>query len=145
RRIMALDREQNGTKGPVCVDRPRDVLGDAHGGRTYEKRPARVVGRDDLSAADRHLAMVLFLNYLSDAALNLDTKLLTDRQVEATVHDAEAVGRADHGICGVVEVVACARLDDLDVAEDLVPGAHQLHAVVDKQDAVEHPCKLHSN
>src|SRR5262245_65434255 len=76
---------------------------------------------------------------LLDAALDLEAERVADREIEAAVHDPEAVCRADHRVGRRREVVALDDLDAFAVVEGLVPRAHERRVSVDEN----HPVGYH--
>lgn len=75
---------------------------------------------------------------LDDRALELglhaEAELIADREIESAIHDPEAVRRADHGVGGVIEVVALDDGDVLDLGEHRAPRAGEPSIARDQRD-----------
>ena len=97
--VVVADGAQDGAEGQVSVRGVGDVHGDAHGGRADEEGEVVAVGGDDEGEADGELAVVFGEDALADAALDVPAEALAQDEVEAAVHEAEAVGGADDGVC----------------------------------------------
>src|SRR5262245_3461409 len=78
-------------------------------------------------------------DHLLDAALDLEAKHIADREIEAAIHDPEAVRRADHRVGRRREVVVLDDLDAFAVVERLVPRAHERRVSIDEN----HPFGYH--
>jgi hypothetical protein len=131
--VVVLHRHQDGAKRQVGVDRERDRFRDPHRRGHDQVAPPRVAGLDHFRRPDRQLPVVLFIDQLLDLPLQGKAELVADGEVQATVHDAEAVRGADDGIGRALKIIAGDRPDRRAVRELCFPAVHQGLRAIDQE------------
>ncbi len=92
-----------------------------HGRRHDQIGDALIARFDDLGRAHKQFAVVVLVDCAPDGHLDRRAEVVQVEGIEAAVHEAEAVGRADHGIAGDLEDSAPMNGEPVDVAAKLLP------------------------
>jgi hypothetical protein len=132
RGVELANRNEHGSKREICVQSVRDRLRDAHCWRHHQEGPLRILRFDDLGGAYGHLAMMTVDDHRLHTTLNLSPELSANRQIQAAIHYAEAVGRADHRVGGRPEEVAAVDNNRVMLREDLRPCVGERLPFVDQ-------------
>lgn len=116
-----LNQQQGGTRVQIGIDGVAQDHGHAHRGRGDEKRNGSV-GFHDFGGADQQLAVMVRANQFLQLLLNVPPEAAAVKKVNAAIHEAKTVGRADDGIAGNIENRAAMNRHVRQVAAELLPG-----------------------
>lgn len=120
-----LDEEQRGAGGEVGVHGVAEDHRHPHRRRGDAEGDEGRAGLDDLGGADEELAAVAVGDQGLQTGLEAPAEVVAVEPVDPAVHEAEAVGRADHGVEPQVEDRPPVDLHTRQVAAVAVPGIGQ--------------------
>lgn len=119
--VVSKGGDHGCAKGEVDVDAPGDPAGNAHGRRTDEERDPGVARLDNEGLPYRQFTEMLGMQERLQLPLKPATEELRVREVDAAIHIAEAVCRADKGIGRDLKDAAVRDINFRNISERRLP------------------------
>ena len=116
-----LDKQKDSTCSKVWVDRFGQSHRHAHGRRDDEERDICIVSLDDVGNSHQQFTVMPLGYHLLHALLQIGPEIAEVQRVNSSIHESEAIGRANYRVAGGVEDRAAVNVDPGEVATKSLP------------------------